>query len=61
MNTSNYMASEKNSKKKEVALSCVYISLIATITFALVLIFFPVPMKARMNNKLDEDILIKQH
>ena len=48
-------------KRKQTALSLVYVMLIVTITSALILVFFPVPIRERMQNHVQDDIVIKQH
>lgn len=46
-------------KRKQTALSLVYVMLIVTITSALILVFFPVPIRERMQNHVQDDIVIK--
>ena len=49
------------SSRKDCVRSLLAMTLILTVTFAMLLIWYPTPVKYTLTNKTNADILIKQH
>ena len=52
-------SSNRDMKKKEFATSGLVISLILTVLFVLLLIFLPIPIRTKLQNKVDSDVVLK--
>ena len=49
------------SARKDCVRSLIAMTLILTVCFAMLLIWYSIPVKFKMTNKINQDILIKQH